>query len=927
MDSSLSDRNRNRTRNGNRSNLASRPNLRSLAPTPTPAPVTDRADANADADADPDANTHRRPRATGDVNCIVGHVESIVGHLAPIQAHKDALESFLTVGGSGSGSVNQPNLQLHVSKSRSTQKALADRARCQKQWNISAEELDSLRPTKGLGGESYYRALHQLSATPEGRGWERARLLLLAARDTRAKRRQRGIRADLSISVDDVKTVLSSLLPLQSTPDPAHQEAHSGHDIADPDVHPDADPKSPHPDSPENKESVQGYKDEDAGFERDTDSPHRDAGANPPHRDAGADSPENKESAQRYEDEDVGFEHDTDFPHPDTGAHSHHPDPPENKDSAQGSKDEDAEFERDTDSPHPHPQENNESAQGYKDEDGGFERYSSPDTTPWLDGDAPSPRSPSPALSILAGNDHHATNVEPEASLEVFRRQPPDDQTIRGDDDDSLLGASAFDVPRPLSLQRKEQGPPDADQVLGDAMLFDAGPMTEAGTPVLPPPFPPKKRPRVAESPSWTQDTRAQKMQKMMSFGHTETAPGTGGTRPSLDQETKSLAPEFSGADDEINKSHDTSDMFGCLLDPKGWLTAGAMTALLDRVSAGSPYSVCVADVASMESEVSPYMLSCVRGCLEAATGAPAEVILLPIHISKKHWVLATLPLSGNDPIELFDSLPTATGTDDPRLVVERFLGQLVAAWPEVGARPLPAPFQQHPPCIVPGACPEQPNTYDCGVNVVVTAMHLIAGKRVPRQYEWRLWRRVLCFVSGVLEVPPASDPRDMQPLLGGHPDWRTLDPNAAQHQPPQPPEPGPGSTFDDLKRYQERLVAHAQLVDQQIRAITAEQAKCARRLEESLTVMGSVLHGIAVDLGPENPEVAEMERELHAERCRGGVQDGGLMDHIEKKVRRARIRIANAAPHVRVAYGVVRQALDGLDGLLRPKQGKLGQS
>lgn len=550
-----------------------------------------------------------------------------------------------------------------------------------------------------------------------------------------------------------------------------------------------------------------------------------------------------------------------------------------------------------------------------------MDRYSSPDSdTAWPDDYAPSIRSPSPSLlpdlSILPGTNHHAEDVEREASVETTRRQERVDQISPRDDDDWLLGGATFET-EPLSPQRKEQASPDAHQ-LGDTIFFG---MNEAAIPAPPepfPPFPPKKRPRVADSPSRTEDTREPKMHKIMPFGHAETESGTGTTSPSLDRETKSLVPRVSKADDETNTSQDTCDIYACLLDPEGWLTAGAMTALLDRVSAGSPYSVCVADVASMESEVSPYMLGSVRGCLEAATEASAEIILLPIHIGKRHWVLATLPLYGQDPIELFDSLPTATRPDDARLVVERFLGQLVAAWPGVGARPLPPVFHQHPPCIVPGACPEQPNTYDCGVNVVVTAMHLITGKRVPRCYELRLWRRVLCFVSGALEVPPAMGPRDMQPLLGMHPDWKTLDPNAAQYQSPQPPERGHGSTFDDLKRYHERLMAHALLVEQQIRDIATEQAKCARRLEESLMIMTSVLHGIAVDLGPDNLEVADRERELHAERARGG--DGKLLDHIEKRIRRARIRIANAAAHVRAADGVVRQALGGLDGLLRSR-------
>lgn len=185
----------------NRSNSASQPhNLRPLASAPATAPAPQKtAPAPQETALAPQKPAPDRQLTTGDVQSIFGHVESIVGQLAPIQSQKDALESFLTIG----GVPKQPT--------KSLKKARAARDRCQKRWNISAEELDSLRPTKGLGGESYYRALYELSGTAEGRGWERARLLLLAARDTRTQRVERGISADVSVSVTDVKAVLSSL--------------------------------------------------------------------------------------------------------------------------------------------------------------------------------------------------------------------------------------------------------------------------------------------------------------------------------------------------------------------------------------------------------------------------------------------------------------------------------------------------------------------------------------------------------------------------------------------------------------------------------------------------------------------------------------------------------------------------------------------
>ncbi|KAK1827387.1 hypothetical protein QBC39DRAFT_362005 [Podospora conica] len=384
---------------------------------------------------------------------------------------------------------------------------------------------------------------------------------------------------------------------------------------------------------------------------------------------------------------------------------------------------------------------------------------------------------------------------------------------------------------------------------------------------------------------------------------------------------SKSQDAESTGMADQSATSNEAgaSMIHECLLSPTSWLTAGSITSLLERVSAASPFSVCVANVASMESELTQYMLYSANGCLEAATTS-AESILVPIHLDNKHWSLALVPLTEHDPIELFDSLPSFRSGHDPKVVVARFLGQLNAIWPkEAGARVLPAALQRDPPFIVTGVCPAQPNNYDCGVSVVVTALYLILKKRFPAHHEFGIWRRLLSFLSGSLPLPPPSR-REIEPLLSMHQDWSLIDPKAPADA-PQPPCPKPGATLDDLERYCDDLRAHAELVKKHIGDKRAQRAGHARRLEEPLVHMHSVMRALSDRLTLENPEVAGVTRILQAERASMGAGGSKHADDLEDKIFRARRRIANAVTHVKGASGVAKQALDGIHELLRASQ------
>lgn len=109
-------------------------------------------------------------------------------------------------------SVHQHHAAIPKNRTENYRDAL--RQRCLTAWNISAKELDSLRPTTGLGGAPYYRHLLRLAEAPPAKNWDDARRLLLAARDTRVRTIKSGVKHDSSVARGDIQQALASLAAL-----------------------------------------------------------------------------------------------------------------------------------------------------------------------------------------------------------------------------------------------------------------------------------------------------------------------------------------------------------------------------------------------------------------------------------------------------------------------------------------------------------------------------------------------------------------------------------------------------------------------------------------------------------------------------------------------------------------------------------------
>ncbi|KAK1827994.1 hypothetical protein QBC39DRAFT_360384 [Podospora conica] len=357
----------------------------------------------------------------------------------------------------------------------------------------------------------------------------------------------------------------------------------------------------------------------------------------------------------------------------------------------------------------------------------------------------------------------------------------------------------------------------------------------------------------------------------------------------------------------ETDKTNNAGPVPECLSNSTGWLTGQCIASLLDLVSAAAPLSSCIADTSCTATA---RMIE--NGCLAAARTSAATIIL-PLHLPTKHWCLAVLPLTGEGHIEAFDSMPSTANTRTIRRMVRDFIHQLVQVWPS-DARPLPASFRTDTPDVVFLNGPAQDNTYDCGVAVIMVAMHVVANVRLPRTCLLGQWRRILCFLHG--EVPTTPDPKHdgaISTLL-------TIDDplcHKVRTEPvisglPAPPAVlgDSDATLGNVERYYEEEMARLARVKQCMVTARSEKLEAAETVKESLRDMASVvsiLHGRLTRL---SPEVAEFRR---------WVQPNGT-GHQE----RVRLAIEMGAVRLRIANEVVGQGLEDVDrviGRCREKQ------
>ncbi|KAK1749919.1 hypothetical protein QBC47DRAFT_395223 [Echria macrotheca] len=228
-----------------------------------------------------------------------------------------------------------------------------------------------------------------------------------------------------------------------------------------------------------------------------------------------------------------------------------------------------------------------------------------------------------------------------------------------------------------------------------------------------------------------------------------------------------------------------------------GWLTGSAVYDLVDMVTAARFQDMALVEVSDTFTE---------RGLVKRMSFAhlqTARQVIGILHLNGNHWCLAVIPLSdaSHHPTLFYNSM-----LRDERYLVAaksqlgRFLPALRDAWTKANATKPPqlqrkAPLSlSYPPLMLPQAIPQQENASDCGIGVVVAALHISAGITLPAETDFLWWRRAFrCLVQD------AGDPNKETAIIAPH--FFTDDFSVAELKPPPVPAKATGMAMREYCR------------------------------------------------------------------------------------------------------------------------------
>lgn len=169
-----------------------------------------------------------------------------------------------------------------------------------------------------------------------------------------------------------------------------------------------------------------------------------------------------------------------------------------------------------------------------------------------------------------------------------------------------------------------------------------------------------------------------------------------------------------------------SSDVLGAIqsLQPGQWLSASAINWSLVVLS---PSNVRVLDNTVIELS-DPAKIHCKKPLRFQENH---RYVVLPLHRNQNHWVVVSLDLDAGEAV-YFDSI--AGGNTVPADVTH-LLDELISSHPTLSQKDW---------SYTGGSCGVQKNSYDCGLHVVVTAIHHVAGLSQPENIDSVFWRGLL---------------------------------------------------------------------------------------------------------------------------------------------------------------------------------------
>ncbi|GJC88587.1 hypothetical protein ColLi_11425 [Colletotrichum liriopes] len=164
---------------------------------------------------------------------------------------------------------------------------------------------------------------------------------------------------------------------------------------------------------------------------------------------------------------------------------------------------------------------------------------------------------------------------------------------------------------------------------------------------------------------------------------------------------------------------------------PKAWFSDIYIDSLFRLITLASSAN----SVAHIDPLISSRCHNAPHHIIQLTCGESAATVLLPINIDDAHWVLAKVAIAQQS-ISIYDSLPSASSFEKIKEYMTRFINDAGAAnWSTFAVR------QKQ--------CPRQTDNYDCGVCVVILAMHIVTGIPFPEAENGSAtWRKVLHVLS-----------------------------------------------------------------------------------------------------------------------------------------------------------------------------------
>ncbi|KAK1974935.1 hypothetical protein LZ30DRAFT_739078 [Colletotrichum cereale] len=132
---------------------------------------------------------------------------------------------------------------------------------------------------------------------------------------------------------------------------------------------------------------------------------------------------------------------------------------------------------------------------------------------------------------------------------------------------------------------------------------------------------------------------------------------------------------------------------------------------------------------------------------------------LLPLHVSRNHWMLAVLrrDVSGDVEVDLYDSLKSASHAKEAKAQLDDFCSQNLG-WSKTACS-----------YVTTISCTQQANYHDCGVYTVAFAAHVVTRRAIPEEIDTRLWRFILDVMTKLETRPDPTVQQRLRALFESH--------------------------------------------------------------------------------------------------------------------------------------------------------------